>query len=400
MMLLLLEIIELILGVGTITYIVLNVLLGVEVLAAIAQHKENRSLTHEGPTPAFAVLIPAYNEADGIEQTLQNLLLEVESAEQIYMVADNCTDETAAISRNLGVQVFERTDVAKKGKGHALDFGLRHLTPKLYRAVVIVDADCLVSPGTLAAIVSQSIALNRPVQATYRMVLPPDPSPRDRVSAFALIVKNQVRAGGLSSLGLPILLGGTGMAFPWEALQAVNLASSHIVEDMKLGIDLAIAGYSPTLAPEAQVTSHLPSSESAATSQRTRWEHGHLQVLTTYVPQLMKAALKQRRLGLLVMALDLAIPPLALWVLTGFALTLLTGGLALLGNIAWPFAIQGVADVLLVLAILSAWMKWGRAELPLAQLLAIPLYILWKIPIYLKFLVKPEQSWVRTERDK
>ncbi|MEO0535493.1 MAG: glycosyltransferase [Cyanobacteria bacterium P01_A01_bin.123] len=253
---------------------------------------------------------------------------------------------------------------------------------------------------SLSKIAQEATVLSRPVQAEYRMELPPNPTARDRVSAFALIFKNCVRAKGISRLGFPILLSGTGMALPWEALQTVNLASSHIVEDMKLGIDLAIAGYSPILAPEAQVTSQLPSSESAATSQRTRWEHGHLQVLTTYIPQLIKAALKQRRLGLLMMALDLAIPPLALWVLTGFALTLLTGGIALLGNIVWPFAIQGVADVLLVLAILSAWIKWGRAELPLAQLLAIPLYILWKIPIYLKFLVKPEQFWIRTERDK
>ncbi|MEO0984953.1 MAG: glycosyltransferase [Cyanobacteria bacterium J06639_14] len=345
-------------------------------------------------------MIPAHNEASGIEETLKSLLPEVKSPEQICVIADNCNDETATLARQLGLQVLERSDTSKFGKGYALDFGLQYLAQNPPEVVVIVDADCQVSPGTLSTIAQEAAVLNRPVQAEYRMALPTHPAARDRVSAFALIFKNCVRAKGLSRLGFPILLGGTGMAFPWESLQTVNLASSHIVEDMKLGIDLAIAGYSPTLAPEAQVTSQLPSNDSAATSQRTRWEHGHLQVLTTYVPQLIKAVFKQRRLGLLVMALDLAIPPLALWVLTGFALTLLTGGLALLANIAWPFAIQGVADVLLVLAILSAWMKWGRAELPLAQLLAIPLYVLWKIPIYLKFLIKPEQSWIRTERDK
>jgi cellulose synthase/poly-beta-1,6-N-acetylglucosamine synthase-like glycosyltransferase len=81
------------------------------------------------------------------------------------------------------------------------------------------------------------------------------------------------------------------MAFPWSVLQKVSLATGHLVEDMKLSVDLAIAGYPATFHADANVTGLLPKQENAAKSQRTRWEHGHLQVLLTQVPRLVRAAI-------------------------------------------------------------------------------------------------------------
>ncbi|MBW4569872.1 MAG: hypothetical protein KME31_18165 [Tolypothrix carrinoi HA7290-LM1] len=52
------------------------------------------------------------------------------------------------------------------------------------------------------------------------------------------------------------------------------------------------------------------------------------------------------------------------------------------------------------MAILIAWAKFARQDLPLHELLTIPFYVFWKIPVYLQFLVKPQSVWVRTERDK
>ncbi|MEL7084947.1 MAG: glycosyltransferase family 2 protein [Cyanobacteria bacterium J06597_1] len=403
-----LELIGLGFGLAAAVYLLLNVLLGIEVFAALLTSRQPSAAdSSESPgapesLAAFRVLVPAHNEAAGIGTTLQNLLQEVDDPQQICVIADNCTDETAAISREYNVQVLERTDAELRGKGYALDFGLQHIeaaSDSPPDVVVMVDADCHVSDGTLAAIAERAAVSNRPVQAVYRMASPPNPSPKDGVSAFAFTVKNRVRAGGLSSLGMPILLGGTGMAFPWQALQQVEVASGHIVEDMKLGIDLAIAGYPPTLATDYVVTGQLPSSEDAATSQRTRWEHGHLESLTTYVPQLLVAAVRQRRLGLLMLALDLAIPPLSLWVAIGVGLAVATAIMAIAAGVMWPAIVQTIACGVLVAAIGVAALKWRPPELSLMQLLSIPFYVLWKLPIYLKFLVSPQKDWVRTERD-
>lgn len=382
-----------------IIHLCLSLLLMIEVLAAvISKHREHESAVLEDKIQ-FSVLIPAHNESYTIKATLETLLTEVENSLDVVVVADNCTDNTASIAQALNVQVLERNNIEKIGKGYALDFGIRHLTQNPPKSLVILDADCYLKPGTLKTIVHDSIALNRPIQAIYRMALPEQPSPRDQISAFALIFKNQVRASGLSKLNCPILLGGTGMAFPWSLLQDIELASSHLVEDMKLAIDLAIARHNPKLAMDTLVMSQLPSNIAGATTQRTRWEQGHLQILFTEVPRILKAAWTSQRFDLLIFALDIAIPPLALWVMIGIGLVMGSGLLALLTGAVTPLMVQTISIALLTASLLIAWQNWSKEELPLLRLLSIPLYIIWKIPIYIKFIFFPEKSWVRTDRE-
>jgi hypothetical protein len=61
--------------------------------------------------------------------------------------------------------------------------------------------------------------------------------------------------------------------------------------------------------------------------------------------------------------------------------------------------VLALEGLLILVSILTAWAKFAKDTLPLATLLAVPGYILWKIPLYLTFLVKPQTKWVRTERD-
>src|SRR5205807_1654519 len=97
-------------------------------------------------------------------------------------------------------------------------------------------------------------------------------------------------------------------------------ATGNIVEDMRLGIDLAAAGHPPCLCPQAEVSSALPSGDKAAVAQRRRWEHGHLQTLLTQAPRLLAAGLLRCRPGLFGLGLELSVPPLSLlfllWALT------------------------------------------------------------------------------------
>lgn len=344
------------------------------------------------------VLIPAHNEEAVIRSTLLNLKTELENQHDLVVVADNCTDATAKIANNVGVTVIERHDTNLKGKGYALDYGLRYIESRSPDVVVFVDADCMVTKGAIERLSQVAITTQRPVQATYLMEKPKSSSPKESVSAFAFKVKNFVRPYGLTQLRMPCLLTGTGMAFPMSAICSVDLANGNLVEDMKLGFDLSIAGYPPLFCPQANVTGILPSQQQAAKSQRTRWEHGHLQTLLTYVPKLLKASLQKKRFDLFVTALDLCVPPLSLLVILWSVLMVLSFLAATLGS--WtPLTIASAAGCLLIIAILSVWNKFGRNELPLLELLAIPVYILLKLPLYLKFLVQPQNSWVKTERD-
>lgn len=349
--------------------------------------------------PSIAVLMPAHNEAAGIGATLETIVPQLAPADRMVTVADNCSDETAEIARRSGVTVLERHDDTDRGKGYAVNFGMKFLAENPPDVVVMVDADCRVEPGAIETVARLAMATGRPVQATYLMETPPQPSPKDSISALAFLVKNWVRPQGLAQFGLPCLLTGTGMAFPWSVTRHVSLEGSNLVEDMQLGLDLAVAGYAPVLSPKARVIGVLPQQQEAATQQRTRWEHGHLQTLKSQVPRLIQAAIAQKRGDLLALALDLCVPPLSLLVAL-WGVATLGAVLAGFAGASWlPAAILGVQGLFLAIAIVSAWAKFGRDRIPLGTLLSAPLYILWKIPVYFKFLVRPQQQWVRTERD-
>lgn len=352
-----------------------------------------------GERPSLAVLVPAHNEASGISITIQNLLAELTPQDQLVVVADNCTDDTAAIAHRLGATVIERHDLERRGKGYALDFGVQFLAKQPPDVVVIVDADCLVQSGSIGQIARMAMAEKRPVQATYLIEAPEKLSAKNAVSILAFTFKNLVRPAGLARLSLPCLLTGTGMAFPWNILSKSPLATGDIVEDMKLGIDLAIAGAPPLFCPTAHVTSLPPQRDQATKTQRTRWEHGHLQSIMTQVPRLLKAFLQTFDIQLLALALDLFIPPLSLLVMLWFVITLLAGLGIVFGISPIPVILLGVNGVLIGLAILLAWAKYCRKTLPAQVLLSVPLYILWKFPLYFAFLFKPQKSWVRTERE-
>ncbi|HIK46462.1 MAG TPA: glycosyltransferase family 2 protein [Leptolyngbyaceae cyanobacterium M65_K2018_010] len=347
----------------------------------------------------LAVLMPAHNEAAGLGKTLAGLLPELQPQDRILVVADNCNDETAAIARAAGAQVVERNHPTQRGKGYALDYGLKHLQQNPPDVVVFMDADCDLEAGGLRQLAEQALAVRRPVQANYLIQQPPTASLKSLISAFAVKVKNLVRPLGLQRMGAPCLLTGTGIALPWDMAIAVDIASGHIAEDMKWGLDLALAGYAPTYLPTVQVTSRLPNDIGAAKVQRTRWEHGHLQIMGAYLPRLFGQALRQRRWDLLALALELSIPPLSLLVMIWASVTVITLLFALGAQIWLPLYMALVAGSALLGGVALAWSGFGRSELSLGQLVMIPAYLLWKIPLYVAFLIRPEQRWVRTQRD-
>jgi cellulose synthase/poly-beta-1,6-N-acetylglucosamine synthase-like glycosyltransferase len=219
------------------------------------------------------------------------------------------------------------------------------------------------------------------------------------VSALAFIVKNRVRPRGLHALGLPCVLTGSGMAFPWHVIRMAPPTEGNLVEDMMMGLDLAELGFPPMLCPEARVTSMLPDRLRAASGQRRRWEHGHLATLLAHGPRLMAKGLRRGRLSLFALGLDLMVPPLALLVMVvGLSLGVALGAAAL-GAAAGPAWLLGINLGLVALGVFLAWFAYGRDTLRARHLLAIPLYAAWKVPLYLSFLVRGRHAaWERTER--
>lgn len=351
--------------------------------------------------PRLAVLIPAHNESSGLLPTLASVQAQLMPGDRLLVVADNCDDDTAQVADTAGAEVLQRCDATRRGKGFALDYGVRHLGAgdEPPEVVVVVDADCLLGMGALSTLACAAKRAQRPVQALYLMTSPSEAGIRTRIAEFAWTIKNLARPLGWKRLGLPCQLMGTGMAFPWPLIRDAALASGHIVEDLKLGLDFATEHQAPLFCPEVEVTSCFPLNRDGVESQRTRWEHGHLGMLLQHGPQLLWQALRSANLGLFVLALDLCVPPLALltllcagWALLGVAGVILTGEV-------WPWGISPLMLLLLGGCVLLGWARFARGVLTFYDLVHIPLYALMKVPLYLKFMVRRQVEWVRSQRD-
>ena len=369
----------------------------VECIAAFNSSKP-KHYSAEGDSPKTTVLVPAHNEAAQIRSVLETVMGQLTKRDNLVVIADNCEDNTAAIARETGATVIERFNLDKRGKGYALDYGLKYIQNDAPEVVVILDADCIVEPGTIELITRLAYDSGRPVQSTYLMEQPDNPGLKDNISAFSIKVKNLVRLQGLNKLGWHCLLTGSGMAFPWSVIRQVSLAGSKTTDDMQLTVDLAIAGSTPVYCPQTRVIGRLMKNQ-AAQSQRARWEHGHLEMILVEVPRLIKESIRQRRFDLLGLALDICIPPLSLLVMVTFAAAIISWLSIPLGVSSLVAITATVAECFLITALLTAWFKFGRSDLPFSNLIAIPFYILSKIPIYLKFIVQPQSRWLQTERD-
>ena len=346
------------------------------------------------------VLIPAHDEGAGILPTIRDVQAQLGPNDSILVVADNCTDDTAAIVRAAGAEVTVRADPARRGKGYALEFGVRHLGLNPPDVVVIMDADCRLAENALRGLSDSAMASGRPVQSLYLMLAPENGPAGNGLNLFAWRVKNWIRPLGLKMFGLPTQLFGTGMAFPFHLLLGRDLGNSRLAEDTALGIALASAGYPPLFISEAKIHSHFPVSRGGSEQQRLRWEKGHLDNIVDLVPGAFVRSLRDGNLDLAALAVDMAVPPLSLLVVVT-ALCEILGGIAFaVGASPATLAIPTLSTLLLVSGTAFAWTAVGREVLPFRELLRIPQHVIQKLGSYHKIASgKATSAWIRTDRE-
>ncbi|QDU56897.1 glycosyltransferase family 2 protein [Aeoliella mucimassa] len=391
-------------GLLSFLFSLLAVFLLVEVVAAWISRLRQRGesldpiVAHGSQPTRLAVIMPAHNEEAVIERTVSKMLEQLNQGDQLIVVADNCTDRTAKFAFRAGAEVIIRDNPEQRGKGYALQYGVDHLASDPPEVMVIVDADCEIVQGTLQSLAQATAARQCPLQAAYIMPVPAQATFRDRISAFAVMLKNVVRLQGLAAIGGPSLLTGTGMAFPWELAQRTQWASGDIVEDMTIGIELAKQGDFPRFYAPMTISAPLPSTKAAATTQRTRWEHGHLRNIRRFVPQLLISLVKRPSWSMLLLVFELVVPPLSLFAASLLMLLFVAGVVGVIGASLVPLMLCTTAFVAFTLAIMGAWRMEGRNLLSLSDLARVPVYILGKLPIYSAAVRKAETQWHRTDR--
>jgi glycosyltransferase involved in cell wall biosynthesis len=371
--------------------------LAIEVAAAACGRRRTFA---SGARTQVAILIPAHNEEGGISGTLRSIAPQLEKHDRLIVVADNCTDATRDLAEAEGAIVVSRTNLEKRGKGFALDFGLRYLASTPPDIVIVVDADCHVTPGAIDKLARVCASHRRPIQAQYLMQNQQNAGLKMRIAEFAWVVKNLVRPMGLGKLGLPCQLMGSGMAFPWISIGSMNLADAHLVEDMKMGLDMAQRGVPPLFCPDALVLSAFPTQEQGIKDQRTRWEHGHLGIILSEAPKAFFRGIRKLDFSLMALALDLCVPPLALLLLQVLVFWLLAAIFFEATGYRTPLLIMSSAAMIFGLTVLTAWSIHGRRIISFSNLISAALYPLWKIPLYARFVFSRQSEWVRSKRDK
>lgn len=359
--------------------------------------RPSRGQASGSASPKTAVVIPAHDEAAVIAQTVSSL---PRSGSEFFVlvVADNCRDDTAAIARFAGAQVIVRDDLEHRGKGFALAAARQHLRADPPAVVVVLDADCRIDRSSLTALTNNAFVSRRACQAVN--LLAPDLAapPVVQISNFAFMIKNLIRQRGLQRLAGRAHLTGTGMALPWQIFEGAELGGSNIVEDLALGLDLAKQAAPPLFIESANVWSP-PATADGTLIQRRRWEGGYVATALKQAPPAFLRSLVRFDPRGVFGALDLAVPPLSLLVVLNALAFILGIAVAVLGGWRWPLVLQAALAAVAFVALVLAWTCEGRRFASGATLLRLPLYVLWKLPIYLGLVRRgAPKEWLRSGR--
>jgi cellulose synthase/poly-beta-1,6-N-acetylglucosamine synthase-like glycosyltransferase len=346
----------------------------------------------------FAVLVPAHNEEALIGRLLEAVCATHYPAELVdtYVVADNCTDATAAVARQHGARVYERQDAHHQGKGHALEWLLDHVrrSGAPYDAFVIFDADSVMSANFFSSMDARLERGSQAVQAYYS-VLNTTESPVAALRFAALAAVHYLRPLGRAALGLSCGLKGNGMCFAATLIDRFDWHWYTLAEDVEFHLVLVAQGVRVDFAPEAVVLADMPVTLTQAASQNQRWERGRLQLLRYHAPGLLRDGLRLASPLRLDAVAEQCIPPLSVPVALGLALLI-----ASVAGQAYPAAILATLGLSLQLAYVLAALTLVHA--PWSAYLALahaPTYVAWKVGLYAQALVSTRtMAWVRTAR--
>ncbi len=351
------------------------------------------------PGLRFDVIVPAHDEEEGIAATVKSLLSLAYPRDlyRVVVVADNCSDATAARARDAGAQVLVRDDEERRGKGYALEHAFARSLEGKADAVVVIDADTVASDNLLSAFAARIANGAQAVQADYG-VRNPQAGWRTRLMTLALAMFHVLRSLGRERLRLSCGLRGNGMCFTRALLGAVPHEAYSIVEDLEYGIRIGEAGYRVHYAEEAHVFGEMVSAERASRSQRKRWERGRLQLARRYGARLLAQAFARRDKVLLDLALDVLVPPLSY--VASAAVVGLGASAALVARgagtaLLWPW---GASVLALIAYVLRGWQLSGTGARGLLALLWAPAYVLWKATLLLRRDPAAKGEWIRTQR--
>lgn len=355
------------------------------------------------PKKTFAVIVAAHNEQAVIGQLIDNLqkLEYPKELYDIFVIADNCSDNTAAIARAGGAIVYERTSSVGKGKGFALEWMFNQLfaMERQYDAVVVFDADNLVHPRFLLEMNNRLLKGDKLIQG-YLDAKNPYDTWVSGTFAIAFWVIDHIWHLAKTNIGLSSVLGGTGMCIATDVLKRHGWGATCLTEDMEFTMKSLVEGIKTTWAHDAIVYDEKPLTFRQSWNQRKRWAQGQFDVAQRFIPKMIQAGIARRDIRILdgclhllqphflllstffviISYVQLAFPPFYTNIYNFMPSQLMTA--IMLG--------QYILPIIILLKIHVKWKAW-------LYLIMYPIFIYSWIPIvFLGFIHRNEHEWSHT----
>lgn len=362
----------------------------------------------------FAVMIAARNESAVISDLLGSIKMHNYPQEliDIYVIADNCTDDTAAIARNAGATVFTRFNSEQVGKGYALDYGLKSIWKEFpgkgYEAYFVFDADNVLDVNYF-----------REMNATFDGGAKASTSYRNSknfdsnwISAgygiwFLREAKflNQARL----TLNTSCAVSGTGFFIAADILENAGGWKWHLLtEDIEFSASSITDGVRIAYCPTAVLYDEQPTTFRDSWNQRFRWAKGFYQVFWHYAGGLFKGIFKNERgyrfacydmlmtisPGMLLSIISIIFN--AVIVVLGF-MGVMSTGIAIASSLSSIFfCLFNYFMFMFVFGVLTTFVEWdsirAKTSRKILYMLTFPLFMLTYIPIALVALVK-KATW-------
>jgi cellulose synthase/poly-beta-1,6-N-acetylglucosamine synthase-like glycosyltransferase len=238
----------------------------------------------------IALIVFAHNEELIIQETTRAAIRALRSSQDaLFVIADNCDDETATLAGKSGAQVFMRDQIAPRGKGAALTWFLEQNDAGLsgFDYLVVLDADSQIQPDfieNLAASLSGDILAAQ----CYLNPIVIEEKPLGLLIGLSELIEQNSFERIRSMLGLSVRLRGTGMVFKTELLCAISKLVDSEVEDIVLNLLIAEKKVVVRSLRSVVVNDPKPGEIGAASRQRARWFRGQWDVLLRHQRKILK----------------------------------------------------------------------------------------------------------------
>ena len=349
----------------------------------------------------FAVLVCARNEETVIADLIESIRQQTYDASliSVFVMADNCTDDTALIARKAGAVVYERFSETRKGKGYALEALIRHIRedcPEGFDGYFVFDADNILAPDYIEK-------MNRTFSDGYEIVTSYRNSKNygdNWISAgYALWFLRESRYLNYARhlLGSSCAVGGTGFLFSREVLEELGGWPFHtLVEDIEFSVHEITKGRKIGFCPDAVLYDEQPTRFMQSWHQRSRWCKGALQVFGRYHSELFKGIFRGK-----FSCFDMTMTTMPAFILSAaglFSNLILAVHGAIAGDNLW-IAVQSVAEMMLhmyltmfIIGAVTTATEWRRIYTGTARkilyVFTFPLFMFTYIPIAVSVLFR------------